>query len=400
MARPAVPRGGQSRDIALRLEERSQEIREAAFARLHALCGPKESSDPLYVGALKKTVATALDFDLSCLGYRYRKTFPIPDALFIQARLAARYEIGLETVLRSYFAGYLVFNHYLLQAIHQAGDANHSPFHDLIRGQAVLFDRVIAAIAKEYTRESAKRCKTEDQQRLASVKKLLAGELLDAGDLAYNFDAHHLAMIAVGPAAAATVGDLAQNLDCLSLVIRIGSRTAWAWFGGRAPLDPHSVVDALSGRWPTSVSLAIGESGVGTNGWRTSHEQARAALPIVMRSEQSFVRYGDVALLSAALHDGLLAHSLRELYLAPLSRDRDGGATSRETLRAYFAAERNQSSAAAALRVSRQTVTNRLRLIEERLDRRLASCAMELDAALRLHAFENQSVPLHRDATA
>jgi DNA-binding PucR family transcriptional regulator len=56
----------------------------------------------------------------------------------------------------------------------------------------------------------------------------------------------------------------------------------------------------------------------------------------------------------------------------------------RHTLRAYFAAERNVSSAAAALGVTRQTVTNRLRVIEETLDRPLGVWATEIEAALRM----------------
>jgi DNA-binding PucR family transcriptional regulator len=60
----------------------------------------------------------------------------------------------------------------------------------------------------------------------------------------------------------------------------------------------------------------------------------------------------------------------------------------RRTLRAYFAAERNVSSAAAALGVRRQTITSRLHVIEERLGRSLGVYATELDAALRLACLE------------
>ena len=51
----------------------------------------------------------------------------------------------------------------------------------------------------------------------------------------------------------------------------------------------------------------------------------------------------------------------------------------RETLRAYFAAERNISSTAAALGVDRRTVTNRIRAIEELFGRPLKDCATELE---------------------
>ena len=84
------------------------------------------------------------------------------------------------------------------------------------------------------------------------------------------------------------------------------------------------------------------------------------------------------------MQDELLASSLRKLYLEPLEAERDGGEVARETLRAYFAADRNVSSAAAILDVERRTVSNRLRSIEQRLGRQLSSCAVELSIALRL----------------
>jgi DNA-binding PucR family transcriptional regulator len=91
--------------------------------------------------------------------------------------------------------------------------------------------------------------------------------------------------------------------------------------------------------------------------------------------------------------DDLLATSLRQLYLEPLAEERDGGETLRETLRAYFAAERNVSSAAAALSVNRHTVTSRLRTIEKRLGRPLSTCATEIDAALRLEDLGHPTLP-------
>jgi DNA-binding PucR family transcriptional regulator len=96
------------------------------------------------------------------------------------------------------------------------------------------------------------------------------------------------------------------------------------------------------------------------------------------------IRYSDVALLASALQDEVLASSLQRLYLDPLAYERDGGATLRHTLRAYFLACRQVSSTAAVLGVSRQTVAVRLRTIEERIGRSLDGCASEMDTALRM----------------
>jgi DNA-binding PucR family transcriptional regulator len=88
--------------------------------------------------------------------------------------------------------------------------------------------------------------------------------------------------------------------------------------------------------------------------------------------------------LASILRDDLGTISLRHLYLEPLESGRDGGKVARETLRAYFATERNISSTAATLGVDRRTVTNRIRAIEELFGRPLGDFATDLETALRL----------------
>jgi DNA-binding PucR family transcriptional regulator len=89
-------------------------------------------------------------------------------------------------------------------------------------------------------------------------------------------------------------------------------------------------------------------------------------------------------MLAAAAKDPLFVTSLREMYLAPLGEKGHRDVPLRETLRAYFAAGRNASSACSALGVSRQTVANRLLTVEERLQHPLAKCADALQVALSL----------------
>lgn len=130
--------------------------------------------------------------------------------------------------------------------------------------------------------------------------------------------------------------------------------------------------------------MTVGEPGEGLSGWRFSHLQAKAALPVAVRRGKSILPYADVALLSSILRDDLVASSLRQLYLAPLEQTKDGGKVARETLRAYFTSERNISSTAAALGIDRHTVRNRIRAIEGLLGRSLKASAADLEIALRL----------------
>ena len=68
----------------------------------------------------------------------------------------------------------------------------------------------------------------------------------------------------------------------------------------------------------------------------------------------------------------------------PGARRAPNGAVLRATLRAYFVAQRNVSSTASALGVSRKTVNSRLRTVEQGLGRTLDSCALELELGVTL----------------
>jgi DNA-binding PucR family transcriptional regulator len=161
----------------------------------------------------------------------------------------------------------------------------------------------------------------------------------------------------------------------------------WAWLGGWRRIDPLEL-DLIASSPSPQTSLAVGEPAQGLAGWRQTHRQARATWPIALRSSERVVRYAGNALLASALQDDLLTASLREQYLAPLLGERDGGEKFRSTLRAYFSADRNISSAAAILRVSARTVHDRLRAIEERLGRPLSVSLPEIETALRLQDFD------------
>jgi DNA-binding PucR family transcriptional regulator len=146
----------------------------------------------------------------------------------------------------------------------------------------------------------------------------------------------------------------------------------------------------------SETALAVGEPAAGVDGWRYSHRQAAAALPVARAGPRRHLRYANVALLTSALRDELLTATLRRRYIEPLADERGGGEVLLATLRAYFAAERNVSSAAAALGVSRPTVRSRLATIEQRIGDPPEACGAELEIALRLEQLRAVAPP--RDA--
>jgi hypothetical protein len=287
--------------------------------------------------------------------------------------------------LRRYIAGHALFGEFVLQAVEAGGSGiGQTDLRHIWRAQATLLDRLIAAVGKEYRQELDSLLNSAERQRVKQIKRLLAGHFLESDDLQYEFDAWHIGAIAAGPGAQAVVRDIAARLDRHLFMVSPNGGKVWAWLGGRRKVTAREAEKLAPTPWPHGVSLALGEPERGIAGWRLTHRQANAALPVAQRPVARIVRYADVALLAAALHDEVLASSLQRLYLDPLAYERDGGVALRRTLRAYFAANRNVSSTAAALGVSRQTISSRLRIVEKKICRSLDACAPEMDTALRL----------------
>jgi PucR C-terminal helix-turn-helix domain/GGDEF-like domain len=280
---------------------------------------------------------------------------------------------------------------------------------------AGLHAAVVAAV--EYVLEGIElegEKRSPAQRRVERVRRLLAGGTLEAGaELDYELDAWHLGVIAIGAPAAQAVRELAAGVDRRLLSVAQDERSVWAWLGGREPFVAGAIERAVSvapavkredgGRGEKAcrdVVLAIGEPARGLQGWRQTHQQAQAALVVALRRSgirsptqegATLTRYADVALLATALKDEALAKALIDIYLVPLEDSRGSGAVLRQTLRAYLAAERSVSSAAAALGVVRKTVESRLRTVEEKLGRTLHPCPAELEVALLLDELSSEN---------
>jgi hypothetical protein len=392
---PAASGARNRSGLSARLQARLPELECEALTRAYSISDPADATDPTYREGLRSAVATALDYGLTGIEGADRKAPPIPVGLLAQARLAARSGIGLDTVLRRYCAGYSLFNDLLVSEAERTGGCRPAELKPLLRTLATRFDRLLAAVSDEYAREASAGLNTSEHHRAELVQRLLAGELFDlaslTAELTYSFECSHLGAIATGPGSAAAIEGLAASLDRRLLLVRREEGALWAWLGGRRGFDPDAVAPLLSSSLPAQTIIALGEPGEGLAGWRLTHRQAAAALPIALRGSRPIVRYADVALLASACQDDLLATSLRQLYLAPLQSERDGGQAARETLRAYFAAERNISSAAASLGIDRHTVTRRLNAIETRLGRSLGTFAADIEAALELGKLDHSA---------
>jgi hypothetical protein len=369
--------------LAERLRARSAEICQAILDRLHGMEEESPTRDYEYLKGLREAVSCGLDFALDVVAQEEQR-LPIPLAIVTQARLAARHELELDLVLRRYLAAKTVFTEVLLQEASLLSETNLLP--NVTSTLDALLDRVLAVAAEEYRREKRALDTARNSHLTHRVQRLLWGQR-GADDLDYQLRQHHVGLAVKGQKASPALRACARAADAALLIVEPRPELWWAWLGRRRPFNTHALDQLAEEAGRRGLVLAIGEEATGVDGWRLTHRQAAAALPIACTCA-SVVRYVDVALEASVLSDPLLVNSFRQLYLAPLSQERDGGDCLKETLRAYFATQRNGASAAASLKVSRQTVTNRLRVCEDRIGQPLSRCATSLELALSLEEIE------------
>jgi hypothetical protein len=375
--------------LVARLRSRSAEIEDAIFNRVRTLASPAESEDAEYRAGLRATVAESLDYALTSIERGEEEIGVFPPAAAVQARRAARAGVRLDTVLRRYAAGDRLVSEIIMD---EAGRFPNEALRQVLTTQSPHIDRLMASVAAEYMAELELMRRSPAQRVAERVKRLLTGDApFDADGLDYEFEAWHLGLVVTGARADVAARTLAAGMSREPLVVKRGDDSAWAWLGGRQPLEVSEVKRYLAAGVLGDVALAVGEPRWGLDGWRLTHHEAQAARQVMLRGSQSLVQASSVILLAAVLRDEALSKSLRATYLAPLDEHGDSGLVLRETLRAYFAAGFNAATAAAALEVDRHTVQRRLRKVEEALGRLLPSCHAELEVALSLEELDGST---------
>lgn len=384
MAMRAVSRTlpSSGRSLIQRLEARLPEIERAMLDRVYGISDPAKVDDPDYVMGLRAAVSAAIGYGIDGIALRERPSMPAQ--LLAQARHASRSGISLDTVLRRYVAGFALFSEFLSEAAEETSWVQGPEMRDMLRTEAALLDHLLAAVGEEYGREAERHSQSAEERRVERVRRLLAGEILGPADLHYDLNLWHLAAVASGPGAVEALRAIANALDSRLLVVCPNEKLAWAWFGGSPKSLARNPLRLVASIWPSHALLGLGEPGEALAGWRLSHRQAAAAMSVAQRSTDKVASYAEVSMLASALQDDLLSSSLQRAYLAPLECAPDGGVIARNTLNAYLAANQNTSSAAAALGVSRKTVSARLRSAEEKIGRPVDRCARELETALKL----------------
>lgn len=384
-------------ELVRRLRLRVAELEGAFFAYVRSeVPDAATDRDAQLEGGLREMIAACIDCGLESIERGASWSGPMPAAVIAHARRGASQGMSLTTALRRCVAVHmLAWSIVLDEVAHRELPDEQRPGLLLQTSAAMgsVLAGVQAEIAEAHSLEIARRARSHEQRRDEIVRKLLAAEPVDSGELAelgYELDAWHLAVIATGADAKKAVRRLERRLDCELLSVACGGQTVWAWLGAPRRLAFADVERALSAQDYADVSLALSEPARGVKGWRLTHQEAEGAALVARYEPRRITRYADVAAEATALQDEALADSLIERYLFPLDGMGIGGRAARRTLRALFDAEHNVSSAAHALNVNRSTVHRRRDEIEGRLGCALHEHQVDIEIAMRIEELRQQ----------
>jgi PucR C-terminal helix-turn-helix domain len=312
------------------------------------------------------------------------------DAAALLARFAKAAE--LEFLLKSYRCDQAVLWEAWFELVEDDRGLGAEGRRDLLaRGSTFFFsyaDLLTAYVADAYKRELKRLRGGSEPRRLRAIRCLLDGDPAGGSLLDFDLSRYHLGLIAWGEDSLGPARELAAHLrrPLFSASPPDHSGVCWAWLSGTRPLD-FATERGLRCFEPSGGCLAIGLEAFGEDGFRATHHQALRARRFAREGGPPIVCYAEVALEALATENEQDARAFVAHELRGIEDDSPGSERLRETLAAYFAAEYNAASAAAALGVHQQTVANRLRSAEERLGgRSIGARRVEIEMALRLRA--------------
>jgi hypothetical protein len=268
----------------------------------------------------------------------------------------------------------------------EARDIPQKTLCRILNDQGPQVDRLLEAVAAEYERELEQVEGSSTQRRADQVRRLLSGDddLEDGLDLEYDFEIWHVGMILTGPKAENAARLVSERLGYRLLHVPRDRDVVWGWLGSSQQPAIANLVRSLPESLPAGIALAIGEPREGFEGWCLTHREAQMALQVMRRKPERFTRGRDVVLRAAILRDETFVRSLLDTYLAPIKDHGRLGSKLPETLRVYYSVGESTSIAAEDLGISRQTVRQRLRAVQEVLEQPLYTCNAELRVALQL----------------
>jgi hypothetical protein len=414
--RPPTHALGPARELAVVLLAQAEEIAAGMADRLHSVIPELAEARP---GPLMAQTRHTCQANVAQILRALARGDPLddlaapPEAIEC-ARSCVQRDLSLVVLLRAYQVGqaYFLERWTGAMATHARGDPGLAAALVATTGSVFTYvDRVSNQLVAEYTRARERWSRTPDAVRAATVRAVVDGTLRDereAGRLLGHELArrHHLAIVIWSPPTRdpprrvgrlpgrdpnrleRTASAVAEALGMSEpLAVQPGASELWAWLSGlsRPEIGPNLLVHSLA--QPTGVRIAAGRVGVGIEGFRKSHIEARAAAAVAVLAGPgalAVTHYDDIELVSLLSADLERARAFVADELDGLAGSDQASARLRETTLVLLQEGMSNSRAAQRLHVHSNTIAYRTARAQELLGRRLVDRRIQVAAALML----------------
>ncbi|MCA1006846.1 helix-turn-helix domain-containing protein [Rhodococcus hoagii] len=251
-----------------------------------------------------------------------------------------------------------------------------------------LLNAMLDELAVTYADERERLLQGAFASRVTTVREILdggGGVAQSSGLLGYPLRLTHTAVVAWVDDSTLFAGSLDKVMTRIAggrrtLSVPSGAHGVWSWIahdGAAAWVIDRSLV-------PDGVRLAVGDPGLGIEGFRTSHRAALAAQRIaeVGRRREVVTGYADVELASMLSTDPDAMRALVTRELAGLLGADAASERLRDTLRAVMGCNGNLEAAARRLGIHKNTVRYRMQRAEEILGGDIPARRLKLELAL------------------
>ncbi|KMO83748.1 PucR family transcriptional regulator [Mycolicibacterium chlorophenolicum] len=342
--------------------------------------------------------------DHGCL---LRSSEPIETIAFYAHRGKA-----LEEIILNIHAGQEFMAQELILAIENVvpEDERITLIREATRDLFLSWSRFSHYVTTQYALERERWISSLEGARADVVRRLLTGQhngsATEMSRLAYALDQPHTALVLwlegldhdtarmFDFATLAKELALACGSSVAPLVVadRLGGAEVWIGSCGRNGLAALRDNPSL----PAHLRIAAGSAAPGLEGFRLSHTQAQAARRVARFAEDSepIIEYRDVELVSLLTADLDRARAFVHSVIGPLCGNDSKSIALRKTLAAWIDASRSTTSTAEALFTHRNTVSYRLRQVDEllgtgRRDATRIRCALEIAARMPTAVIDN-----------
>lgn len=331
-----------------------------------------------------------------------------PAAALEYSRRLAQHRIPVNSLVRAYRLGQDSFLRWSLHELERQSPAIEDvapAAQRLVATTSAYIDRVTQQVIEAYEDEHQNWLAARNYPQPSQIRDFLNTNGADASSfertVGYRLHQWHLGLVLWVDQKSMGEGDVLPRIEkmTISLAERSGCReqpllvpcdelSAWIWlpFGSDSASAMAAALEKMS-RYDTSIKVAVGDPGFGSDGFGRTHLEALQVLKYSVTAGRhaprvaSFAHAGPIALMCSDLD---ATRRWVAKTLGPLAVDDEPHERLRETVRSFLGCSGSYTASATALAMHKNTVQYRLKKAEEELGRPIRENRLDLEIALTI----------------